>query len=1421
MLDFTRLRSEVGGHRSAFEGLVCQLARRHPPKPNSRFTAIDGAGGDGGLEAYWTDPAGREHGYQAKFHTKSGDIDWRKIDGSVNAALTAHPNMTHMVIAIACDLTDTVPGRKGKSGREHWDAHRRNWLTTAANLYREVTFDLWDASTIEDMLVDNLSVGLRSYWFGEVELTPEWFRRVFQRAESSLEERYSPDDHVDVSAEDIFGGLLRDRRLQAQFETRLASVAESIPKNRHRLHEDVDNALDVVRELAGGLTTTCKIELDPTRPLEIEKYKCQIDALRLACSDARAIIKHCRPREVNSTRGSDSGTERAYGEAESSVWELDSACEELRDFIDGTAVEADTKRAAIVIGRAGTGKSHLLAAEVDQLTSAQIPAVMILGTQFSHTSGLVEQFPRLMGLNCSFTTLLDTLNAAAEAIASRALIAIDAINEGGGRRWRSELGPLIDEIKTRPWLAFVCSCRSEYEPYTVTDGTKQKAAAIHIEGFTTEEEQDRAAEIYLDKRGILRPATPWLSPEFSNPLFLRTTSVALAAAGRHEYPSGLHGTKEVFRFYLDFVGRHLGMHYDGSDALMRPITRAVQKMAAHLAHKRSDHLALGDAHAIVNGAFSNVANQDRTWLELLHLRGIIRFDPNAMTDPDDPLDEPEHVVRFGFQRFQDHLVAEALLDSTRPEPSAFVEEGPLSFLLQRFDHFPHVCIAYEWHGVFQALWIAHAERNRRELIDDLPTESEELSLHFDDFIETIYWRSPNAFSARTLELFNLWLVDNRSYSDLNHIRILLRLSTREHPWNIELLDKNLWQRSMPKRDVFWTVPLNALGRYGDENSEAFRLARWCQGPAVARADDSVLERALKTLGWLLATTNNNLRDHATKGAIAILLSRARLLPGFVAHFADVDDPYVLERVVAACAGACLRDPTKERLSEAAIAIYEALFVSGSPPTHLLTRDYGRLIVELAIDKDVLPDAVMPAKCRPPYGSAAPKLPKSTERTEARAKTAGADAILQSCTGWIGDFGRYVIESRLRDFSSIRLNTSAPQLPDVGRYDFKRSNCFDARRARLWVVNRTLSLGWTQTRFPKDATIDDNRHSGGRIERIGKKYQWVAFYELLSRLADNYWMFDNDRDPAFRQYDNAVDTGFVRDIEITIPPIEDNLFEINPEYGIRNIPIDEVTVDRQAGWVFENGITDKSLRLGLAEDVTGEGSWYTLYRYSRTAVDWDEKEKSSVGHPLRQEEFHFQMMIGLPTTEVSAIVRRLIRDKPDFHDWLPEQYTDAGYLYELAQRSTWDDCRDGRQSGWGDTPGYRQFTLGYLWEHHLDRTVPSGLSLQVPAPWLIRDLQLQAEPGRLVRYLESDGTAVVVGGKSLGSQWCIARRDKIDALMDREGLTPLWIGIGERSAWPNKGGGTSVPRRRWNGFMQLKRQKAHFTKWAQDDSYHLR
>ena len=83
-----------------------------------------------------------------------------------------------------------------------------------------------------------------------------------------------------------------------------------------------------------------------------------------------------------------------------------------------------------------------------------------------------------------------------------------------------------------------------------------------------------------------------------------------------------------------------------------------------------------------------------------------------------------------------------------------------------------------------------------------------------------------------------------------------------------------------------------------------------------------------------------------------------------------------------------------------------------------------------------------------------------------------------------------------------LLTACWQRPARQRQDLR----YPSERARRWIVQRTISLGWTPTLFGEFDRYVNYNHSGRsshKPERFGKKYQWIAYHELLARVADNY------------------------------------------------------------------------------------------------------------------------------------------------------------------------------------------------------------------------------------------------------------------------------------------------------------------------------
>ena len=86
---------------------------------------------------------------------------------------------------------------------------------------------------------------------------------------------------------------------------------------------------------------------------------------------------------------------------------------------------------------------------------------------------------------------------------------------------------------------------------------------------------------------------------------------------------------------------------------------------------------------------------------------------------------------------------------------------------------------------------------------------------------------------------------------------------------------------------------------------------------------------------------------------------------------------------------------------------------------------------------------------------------------------------------------------------------------------KRAPRFDLSLIQRYVLWRVFDLGWTTERFGEfDRSVAERsyRQDESKAERIGKKYQWIAYHEILAYVADHYQYrasFGDDEDDVYK------------------------------------------------------------------------------------------------------------------------------------------------------------------------------------------------------------------------------------------------------------------------------------------------------------------
>lgn len=204
----------------------------------------------------------------------------------------------------------------------------------------------------------------------------------------------------------------------------------------------------------------------------------------------------------------------------------------------------------IIYGEAGCGKSHMFADTAKRRIEKGLPTILLHARNFSSDITIEENIVRQLKLGVNFKDLMYSLNRIGLQINSRVLILIDAINETRQRDlWRDNVLGLIFEMKKYPGIAFALSVRDTYMDDTLPNRIIENSDVTLIEhkGFTGNLYDIISAFCISYK--IKTPNFPILNPEFGNPLFLHMVCRVVKYEMNGELERGMLGIYKVFDGY--------------------------------------------------------------------------------------------------------------------------------------------------------------------------------------------------------------------------------------------------------------------------------------------------------------------------------------------------------------------------------------------------------------------------------------------------------------------------------------------------------------------------------------------------------------------------------------------------------------------------------------------------------------------------------------------------------------------------------------------------------------------------------------------------------------------------------------------------------------------------------------------------------
>lgn len=1081
-INWREIRPHNNSQYCAFEELICQLARNEEIPNKASF--IRKGTPDGGVEAYCVLENGDEYGWQAKFFHKMDQSEWGQIKDSFKTALEKHPKLVKYYVCIPLDRADArIPRRK--SFMEKWDSFVKDMQEFAKKSGRNIEFEYWGSSELHDRLLRPNNAGKIKYFFGQNEFSFEWLVDKCNESINALDKRYTPELNFELEIAKMFNVLAFDEIFKKELKNSLNDLLQSANKCLSSFKDSIlsndcsliKESIDKIKVLFNHINSSSIIDqelITLTQTIKklfeiINKIDGYLYILEPDESDDYSID----PKQYDYQKLLIRIFRKSYYPF-------------IRKFNEVTT-SLINKKVLFLNGEAGSGKSHLLADITKKRLEDNKPTLFLLGEFFtSEDNPWTQIFRNIIRLeNLSESEFLGALDSIAESCGLRLLIIIDAINEGKGIFfWNSYLKSFITKISSYNHLGLALSYRTSYQESLIPKSFLKEYGNNFITHKGFDIEVDEAIKLFFKYYNIEYPNVPLLNPEFSNPLFLKLFCEGLNKDERKKIPEGYSGISDVLKFYIKEKNSKLSnVKYLDYDPNINLVQKAIVFFINELLDKNTLFLMYDDVQSLFAKELGSISNSNKI-LQHLISEGI--FSKNIYYEN---TVEKVDIVRLTYQRFEDHLITSYIINRylNKIVPTEwFKTEGYLHKLINDENSI------FTNSGLIEALSIQIPEATKFELYELIP-QYKGHTIIVSAFLNSLIWRKPESIKEKTKDYIKS--IQNLQWSYLGEFFNILFLvgSNPKHPYNADTLHNYLISFNLPERDALW-IPI-IQDNFNNEGN-VYRLIDWNLKTAYFQQlnkESKLL--TCKLLSWLLASSNRKLRDTTTKALIKSINSDFLLLINVLEAFSNIDDPYILERLYCVGYGCALRAEITDGLENLCNYIFTNIFDQDEVYPNILLRDYAKGIIEKAIYLGVQLKFNI-KKTQPPYNSKLPNVLPTNDEIDSQYKLVNISSeskhyysqnkILDSMTtehgrgiSMYGDFGRYIFQSRLSKWDQI-----------------------DVDRLSNWCVNRIFELGYNVEKhghFDRNQSHSRNIHGN---ERIGKKYQWIAFYEILARVADN-------------------------------------------------------------------------------------------------------------------------------------------------------------------------------------------------------------------------------------------------------------------------------------------------------------------------------
>lgn len=1264
-----------------------------------------------------------------------------------------------------------------------------------------IEIELVTNQAILDQAIKNETVAWR--YFDQVSLSREWFQEQLRVNLAALGPRYNSDFNVITESEKLLDSFLCNDEAVVRINQVKKDIADKLKNERWKYRECRESLNAFLESIKKLDDITAESVLDCLAWPERLHSDCETDFKKI--SD----LIETKKVEIETAEHA-----KDYSKVRSLMSEVDNLAYllELPQQIVPSSESLDLlqKQIVVVSGNAGAGKSHMFAVSAKKLIESGRSVILLLGSNYVSDHHINIQTPEILSLDISIDAIFHKLES--DGIVSRgySYIFIDAINESVHKNiWHSCLNSLFEKVRNYSHIKLAVSVRDGYEKLVFDEAARTAiscgdVASIWHDGFT--KVSIKATKEFLNYYGIPFLPSYSLQAEMTNPLFLTL-----------------------------FCKNYSGENFDIFSLFERLIERADEEAQTATGLPKSFPVI----HHLINEIVPLRLSKESLSIEQTDLFRLQFWDTYGLTNQKIQFVTSlvrtglliSHSVNYsetyylGYNLLEDFVCARSIIQNC-PEKTDLivyltnellkVEDGKITNF-HNIDIFIIVCVLYA--NQYRTECFVDVEKN---ITDEWDNDS-----IVKRYLESFLWRKADSISEKEFVDF----VKSHSVSCDLFFKILIENSTKEHhALNALFLHTTLIDRSLAERDFLWTRYINHLA---NNEERLFQLIEYFdEGNLLDGLSDSNTELLLILLTWLLTASNRYMRDKASKAAIEILKHKFELCKPMLQCFENVNDPYVLQRLYGIVFGACVKrvEPQIAVYKELVEYVYAHVFDQELVCSDILLRDYARLILERwKYEQPEDSRSVNMEKATPPYRSIEIPTVERQEYYKEGAQNSGFNRIDWSmkinhseCPGMYGDFGRYTFQSALQDFVDVDI---------VNLYHYAMQYIRDDLGYRDELLGEyDCSLGWRSY----------SRHDTKKTERIGKKYQWIAFYNILARISDRHlvkgfdeegdYTFEGPWEPYVRDFDPTLNrnTMHPEDVPCISYPVsaEEDLF-IDPDSSPKDI----------IKWIHAEtphfcAINDKL----LVQDDKGS-RWVMLYLYDSKKKKSSDIDADGLSSGSQDVWFMAQAFFAKPDQfqqlrQHISSAKFLEQDFPKGDDvyqlfnreymWSPgcrvffgERWIDyeiESERYRLVKERVpcpeiefdpdgnmiWSVVEKEIEKRVPEDVTHVQVMPSYsyvLWEEQYDASQDDATSFHIPCRDLIEKLRLEQKNADGY-YYSQDGRLVCFDGSITGiCNGLLVREDFLERYLSAVNVKLCWTCIGEKQLFLE---GFNQEWSRWNG-----------------------